>query len=175
MHSCGIVAEYNPFHAGHAFHLAETRRRLGEDCALVCAMSGSFVQRGESAVFSKFARAEAAVRCGADMVLELPLPWSLASAEGFARGAVGLLAAAGVEALSFGSECGDTKPLYAALEAIQDPRFPEALLEALAEKTAQLCLAFPEVEKAVVRITKPAAALRQEKIAVEIERSAAGD
>ena len=90
----GIVAEYNPFHNGHARLIEQTRARLGADCPVVCVMSGDFVQRGSPAVYSKFARAEAAARCGADLVLELPLPWALSSAEGFARGAVGLLGSA---------------------------------------------------------------------------------
>ena len=103
----GIVAEYNPFHNGHARLIEQTRAQLGAVCPVVCVMSGDFVQRGSPAVYSKFARAEAAVRCGADLVLELPLPWSLSSAEGFARGAVGLLGSLGVVThLSFGSECG---------------------------------------------------------------------
>ena len=87
----GIVGEYNPMHYGHLHHIAETKRLMGEDCPVVCAMSGDFIQRGEAAVYSKFARAEAAVMSGVDLVLELPLPWVLSSAEGFARGAVGLL------------------------------------------------------------------------------------
>ena len=108
----GIVAEYNPFHNGHARLIEQTRARLGADCPVVCVMSGDFVQRGSPAVYSKFARAEAAVRCGADLVLELPLLWSLSSAEGFARGAVGLLGSLGVVThLSFGSECGELDPL----------------------------------------------------------------
>ncbi len=103
----GIAAEYNPFHNGHALHLEETRAILGAACPVVCVMSGDFAQRGTPAVYSKFARAEAAVRCGVDLVLELPLPWSLASAEGFARGAVGLLGSLGVVThLSFGSRWG---------------------------------------------------------------------
>lgn len=85
----GIVAEYNPFHNGHARLIEQTRAQLGAVCPVVCVMSGDFVQRGSPAVYSKFARAEAAVRCGADLVLELPLPWSLSSAEGFARGRCG--------------------------------------------------------------------------------------
>lgn len=105
---CGIVAEYNPFHAGHAHHIAETRRVLGADAAVVCAMSGNFVQRGDLAVMEKYARAEAAVRCGADLVLETPLAACLSSAEGFARGAVSLLDALGcVSHLSFGAEQAD--------------------------------------------------------------------
>ena len=118
----GIVAEYNPFHNGHSLHLEDARARLGEESGVVCVMSGDFVQRGEAAVYSKFARAEAAVRCGADLVLELPLPWALSSAEGFARGAVGLLGQIGVVThLSFGSECGEIEPLRRVAEALLDP------------------------------------------------------
>jgi len=91
MKICGIVAEYNPFHKGHLYQIEETRRRLGDDTAIVCVMSGDFVQRGEAAVLDKNRRAEAAVRCGADLVLSLPLRWSLSSAPGFADGAVHIL------------------------------------------------------------------------------------
>lgn len=114
---CGIVAEYNPFHAGHAHHIAETRRVLGADAAVVCAMSGNFVQRGDLAVMEKYARAEAAVRCGADLVLETPLAACLSSAEGFARGAVSLLDALGcVTHLSFGAEQADLALLQQAAD-----------------------------------------------------------
>ena len=82
----GITAEYNPFHFGHLYQLSEIRRLLGEDCAVAAALSGDFVQRGEPALFSKFARAEAAVRSGLDLALELPVQWSCASAGYFARG-----------------------------------------------------------------------------------------
>ena len=78
----GIVAEYNPFHTGHEYHIARSRELLGADSTVICVMSGDFVQRGEPALYSKFARAEAACRCGADLVIELPLPWALSSAEG---------------------------------------------------------------------------------------------
>ena len=116
----GIVAEYNPFHNGHARLIEQTRARLGADCPVVCVMSGDFVQRGSPAVYSKFARAEAAARCGADLVLELPLPWALSSAEGFARGAVGLLGSLGVVThLSFGSECGELEPLQRVAEDLR--------------------------------------------------------
>lgn len=120
----GIVAEYNPFHYGHLHHLTETIRQLGTDCPVVCVMSGDFIQRGQAAVYSKFARAEAAISCGVDLVLELPLPWTLSSAEGFARGAVGLLAATGVVThLSFGSECGEVEPLERLAELLLNPLF----------------------------------------------------
>ena len=122
MRVVGIVTEFNPFHNGHALLLERARETMGEDTAVVCCMSGDFVQRGEAAVWSKFARAEAAARCGADLVFELPLPWALSSAEGFARGGVGLLAALGVvDCLCFGSECGETEPLERAAEALLSP------------------------------------------------------
>ena len=121
----GVVCEYNPFHRGHLYHLRESRRAAGEDAAVVCVQSGDFVQRGEAAVFSKFARAEAALACGADLVAELPLPWCLSSAEGFARGAVGLLAALGAERISFGSETGETEPLEELAALMLSPGFIE--------------------------------------------------
>lgn len=128
---CGIVAEYNPFHAGHAHHIAETRRILGADSAVVCAMSGNFVQRGDLAVMEKYARAEAAVRCGADLVLETPLAACLSSAEGFACGAVSLLDALGcVSHLSFGAEQADLALLQQAADL--SLRQSEALRQGLA-------------------------------------------
>ena len=124
----GIIAEYNPLHRGHVHHIAETRRLLGADCAVVCVLSGDFVQRGDCAVYDKFTRASMAVRAGADLVLELPLRWSLSSAEGFARGGVGLLAATGVVThLSFGSETGELPPLQSAADALSDPAFSDLL------------------------------------------------
>ena len=113
MQKAGIVCEYNPFHLGHLYQITETRRILGADAAIICAMSGDFVQRGEAAIFDKFTRAEAACRCGADLVAELPLPWCLSSAEGFGFGAVAILHALGCDALSFGSESADTDALWA--------------------------------------------------------------
>ncbi len=107
----GIVTEFNPFHKGHEYLLQEAHRHFGDDAVLVCVMSGDFVQRGEPAVFSKYARAEAACRCGADLVIELPPQDSLSSAEGFARGAVRLLLGLGIDALCFGSELPDVSAL----------------------------------------------------------------
>ena len=123
----GVVCEYNPFHSGHLYHLRESRKAAGEEAVLVCVMSGDFVQRGEPAVFSKYARAEAAVACGADLVAELPLPWCLSSAEGFARGAVGLLGALGAERLCFGSESGETGPLTELARLVLEPDFLAAV------------------------------------------------
>ena len=115
---CGIVAEYNPFHSGHRFHIERTREMLGEHTIIVCAMSGNFVQRGDFAVLDKYARAETAVRGGADLVLELPLAAALSSAEGFARGAVALLHGIGCRYLSFGAETADLSLVQQAAEAL---------------------------------------------------------
>lgn len=128
----GIVSEYNPFHNGHKLHIDESKKVISRDTATVCVMSGDFVQRGEAAIFSKHARAEAAVRGGADLVLELPLPWALSSAEGFARGSVGLLGALNcVDFLSFGSECGDMSVLNSLATALLDPNLDAEIREEL--------------------------------------------
>ena len=131
MKTVGIVAEYNPFHNGHAFHINESRRRAGEDAVIVAVMSGDFVQRGEAAVFSKYARAEAACRCGADLVVELPLPWCIASAEGFARAAVHLLSGMGAEILSFGCETEDLQELETVASLLLHGEFTAAVRDFL--------------------------------------------
>ena len=122
----GIVAEYNPFHAGHAFHLVETRRRLGE-CTAVAVMSGHFVQRGECAVFDKWTRARRALEGGVDLVLELPTVWAAASAERFAWGAVSILKETGADSLSFGSESGDGSGLKEVAVCLDRPEFHAGL------------------------------------------------
>lgn len=116
----GVVCEYNPFHRGHRLHLERCRAALGEDSPVICVMSGDFVQRGEAALYDKFARAEAACRCGASLVVELPLPWCLSSAEGFARGAVSLLGALGASHLGFGSETGELDSLLLLARTLRD-------------------------------------------------------
>lgn len=114
MSVAGVIAEYNPFHRGHAWQLAEIRRRLGEHTAVIACMSGNFVQRGDFALLSKHARAEMALGGGADLVLELPVSWSAAGAERFAQGGVAVLAATGVVThLVFGCECGEEESLRA--------------------------------------------------------------
>ncbi len=132
MRIIGLTAEYNPFHMGHAWQLSQIRERFGADAAIVAVLSGCFVQRGEPALFDAAARAEAAVRCGADLVLELPLPWALSSAQGFARGAVGILEAMGcVEELAFGSETGDLTELLEVRRRLTDPALKPLLQEEL--------------------------------------------
>ena len=108
MRICGVVSEYNPFHKGHAHQIAAAKAQLGEDSAVVCCMSSDFVQRGDAAILPKHLRAKAAVLGGADVVLELPAPYALRSAEGFAQSAVDILLGTGVLTdLSFGAEDAD--------------------------------------------------------------------
>ena len=128
MKAVGIVAEYNPFHGGHRYQIRKIRESCGAEVPVIAVMSGDFVQRGEAAAYDKFTRAEAAVRGGVSLVIELPLPWSLSSAEGFARGGVGLLGATGVVgALSFGSESGDLPALEKTAAVLDTPEYAEAL------------------------------------------------
>ncbi|MCI9352643.1 MAG: nucleotidyltransferase family protein [Lawsonibacter sp.] len=135
MKTIGIVAEYNPFHTGHAYHIQGTRRLLGGECAVVAVMSGNWVQRGECAVTDKWTRTEMALAGGVDLVLELPTVWAAASAEGFARGAVSILAATGVvDTLSFGSECGEVTPLLKLARCLNSPEFSHALRRELEPK-----------------------------------------
>ena len=110
MKTCGIIAEYNPFHNGHAYQISQARKITGCDAVIVI-MSGNYVQRGEPAVIDKWKRAEAAIRGGADIVIELPYVYATQSASGFAHGGVELLKLAGVSYICFGSECGNLENL----------------------------------------------------------------
>ena len=133
MAAAGIIAEYNPLHLGHCCQLRRLRALLGEETPVICAMSGNFVQRGDFALLPKHARAEAAVRSGADLVLEIPLSWACAPAERFAQGGVEVLLGTGlVTDLVFGSESADAGAIRSATEALLGPDFPEALRRELA-------------------------------------------
>ncbi len=111
MKAVGIIAEYNPFHSGHAYHIAKTREITGCD-AVVCLMSGDYVQRGSAAITDKYTRAGMAVKGGADLVIELPVLFSLSASEIFARGAVDILTGiTGISYLSFGAEKCDLTAL----------------------------------------------------------------
>ncbi|MBD5129739.1 MAG: nucleotidyltransferase family protein [Ruminococcaceae bacterium] len=113
-----IISEYNPFHNGHKYHIEQTR--AAGVTHIVSVMSGSFTQRGDTAIYDKHVRARTALENGIDLVLELPARYSLMSAEGFARGAVEMITALGcVETLSFGSESGDIDALKEASRAIE--------------------------------------------------------
>lgn len=107
----GIVAEYNPFHKGHKYHIEEAKKVTGSDYCIVV-MSGDYTQRGVPAMIDKYSRAKMALLNGADMVIELPVRYASSSAEGFAYGAISLLNATGVVTdVCFGSECGNIDKL----------------------------------------------------------------
>ena len=104
MKIAGIIAEYNPFHNGHLYQIEKTKKELNSDC-IIAVMSGNFVMRGEPALFNKFLRAKSAVLNGVDLVIELPVPYALSSAEYFARGGVSILNSLNsVDFISFGAE-----------------------------------------------------------------------
>ena len=120
MKTLGIVTEYNPFHKGHAYMIEEAKKKAGAD-RVVVVMSGSFVQRGEPAIFDKWTRTEAALMNGVDMVLELPVLFAAANAETFARAAVRILEETGiVDVLCFGSESGDLHSMQEAARLMEN-------------------------------------------------------
>ena len=124
MKTISIIAEYNPFHNGHAWQIAEAKRRTSADFALIV-MSGDFVQRGDPAVLDKFSRTRMALLGGADLVLELPVRYAAGSAEYFARGACSLLASLNVtDTLCFGCETEDPAAFSALSSLLADE--PEA-------------------------------------------------
>lgn len=106
----GIVAEYNPFHNGHKYHIEEAKKIVEPDIT-ICAMSGNFVQRGEPAIYNKFIRAKNAINNGIDMVIEIPTYFAVSTAENFAYSAVALLKNAGITHLAFGVESNDITKL----------------------------------------------------------------
>jgi len=141
----GIICEYNPFHNGHKKQIDTIRARFGEDCAIVCLMSSNFVQRGAPAIFHKSLRAQAALLCGADLVLELPITYALSSAEGFAAGGVKILSNF-CDDLCFGTESGNLATLIAAAEALLSPEFRDALRQQLENG-----LSFPAARAAALK------------------------
>ena len=140
MKTAGIVCEYNPLHNGHIYHLNETRRLSGAD-ALVLAMSGNFVQRGEPAILDKWERARLAVSAGADLVLEIPTLYCLADAGRYAKGGIGTLKALGIcDFISFGSESGDLESLSLIAERLADNKEE---IDRLISENKDLGLSFP--------------------------------
>lgn len=126
----GIICEYNPFHLGHKKQIDAIRAQFGESCAIVCLMSGNFVQRGMPAIVDKSARAKAAILCGADLVLELPITAALSSAEGFANGGVKILAPF-CDYLCFGSESANADALMHTAQLLLSEKFPPVLRQEL--------------------------------------------
>lgn len=121
MRSVGIICECNPFHGGHEYLIRQARQSGAE--AVICVMSGYFVQRGEAAILDAHTRARALLLGGADAVLELPFPFSAAGAEFFATAGVKMLSGLGVDELWFGSECGDLALLNRAAEVCDSEAF----------------------------------------------------
>lgn len=139
--SVGIIAEYNPFHNGHLYHVEESRRLTGAE-VVVCVMSGNFLQRGQMAIADKWERAEAAVRCGADLVVELPTVFACNSAPYFAEGAVEILENLGVDYISFGSESGNIDDLKNISEEIS-----QNTIESLIKEKVKEGLAYPRARR----------------------------
>lgn len=134
MKTVGLITEYNPFHNGHKYHIEAAKELSGADY-VVAIMSGDFVQRGEPALIPKHLRAEMALKAGADLVIELPLPFATASAERFAFGAVFALHKLGVvDCLCFGSEAGQIAPLQEIARTLNEE--PASYREALQENLA---------------------------------------
>ena len=131
----GIIAEYNPFHNGHAYQIFEVRKIL-PNAEIVAVMSGSFTQRGEPAILDKWTRARFAVLNGVDLVLELPFVYAVRSAQDFARGGVNLLAQLGIiDTLAFGAEVSDLEKLKLAAATFSDKNFAEKLKFEMADGT----------------------------------------
>lgn len=145
MKTVGIICEYNPIHLGHKKQIDRIRSEFGEATAIICAMSGNFVQRGSPAIVDKSARARAAVSCGADLVVELPVTVALSSAEGFASGGVRTLAPL-CDVLCFGAETADREKLLAAARALLKPEFSALLREELESGSS-----FPAAREAAMR------------------------
>lgn len=127
----GIIAEFNPLHNGHKYLINEARKHG----FVVCAISGNFVQRGDTAFFDKRLRTEAALSCGADLVIELPVCYSMSTAQNFALGGVSMLSAIGCDTLMFGSECGDVEGLIKTADILCSQSFKDTLPEFLENGT----------------------------------------
>ena len=145
-----VISEYNPFHKGHLFHINSIRRDFGDDTTIVAIMSGNYTQRGEIAFADKLLRARAAVDCGVNLVLELPFPYSSASAEFFARAGVSIANSIGVvDAISFGSECGDVGIIGEIAKNMTSEKFELALKESIKNEAAST--GYPELVESVYR------------------------
>ena len=136
MKTIAVICEYDPVHRGHWQQIDILRRTFGTDATIISLMSGDVVQRGRLSLYPKHVRAEAALACGSDLVLELPAPYACASAEAFARGAVEILNRLGnIDILCFGSETGDLASLAKAAAVMASPAYLEALRKAPEEES----------------------------------------
>ena len=136
MKTVAIISEYNPFHNGHLYQIEKIREEFGLDTAIIAIMSSNFTQRGEIAIMDKWARAESAIRCGVNLVLELPFPYSMSSAEFFAKAGVHIAEKTGVvDILAFGSESGDISVLNDTAEKLLSPILNEEISRLSADKS----------------------------------------
>ena len=132
MKTVAIIAEYNPFHTGHEYQIKKIREEFGQNTRIIAIMSGNYIQRGDVAIMDKFKRAECAVLCGVNLVLELPFPYSMSSAEFFAKSGVRIANEIGVvDYLSFGSESGDTNIIVQASKNMSTELFKAKLNESV--------------------------------------------
>ena len=152
MRIVGVIAEYNPFHSGHAHQLRQAREAAHAD-AVVAVMSGCFVQRGDAAIVSPAIRAKMALQNGAEAVILLPALWSVRDAEHFALGGVHLLTGLGCDSISFGAETADLPLLQAAADALESPDLPAAIQPHLSAG-----LPYPAALSAAMAEVAPAAA-----------------
>lgn len=116
----GIIAEFNPLHTGHKYIIDKAHETAD---TVICVISGNFVQRGDTAIIPKLKRAQSALLCGADLVAELPVLWSMSTAQNFALGGVSQLYHLGCDEILFGSECGDIKALEHAVDILESDEF----------------------------------------------------
>ena len=130
----GVICEYNPFHLGHKYQIDKIKEE-NKDAKIVAIMSGNAVQRGELAIFDKQIRAEIALICGADMVLEMPFPYSSATAEIFANAGVEIATKIGCDYLYFGTENCDLEYLKEVANAVDSPRLEEKISSYLSDKS----------------------------------------
>ncbi len=129
MQNIGIIAEFNPFHSGHKYLLDCIK---GDDTTVTVVMSGNFVQRGDTALMPKAARAAAALKNGADLVIDLPTPWAMSTAQNFAFGGVSLLKNLGnIDGICFGSECGDIDLLRQTADILKSEEFSRKISDKL--------------------------------------------
>ena len=150
MNIVGIVAEYNPFHEGHAYQIRMAKKLCQADVCVVV-MSGDYVQRGEPAFFDKYSRTEAALKDGADIIFELPVRFALSSAGDFAYGAVSSLKKLGVTHICFGSEYGETDRFIATAEAIYENDKPDTAFSKMINTSLREGLSYAEARDAAIR------------------------